>query len=123
MGYLNPHTHKLDGQPTVVVICGSTRFRVEMAEANRWLTMGGHIVLAPGVFGHDGDEITDAQKAALDGLHLRKIDMADEVLVVSDATGYYGASTEREIAYAEEHGKPVRFAVHARRSPGGGGSQ
>lgn len=110
MNYLNPHTHKLDNQPSVVTICGSTRFRTEMAAANRELTLAGHIILAPGVFAHDGDEITEDQKVALDALHFRKIDMADEVLVVNPG-GYVGESTRREIAYAHRTGKPVRYLV------------
>ena len=56
--------------PTIVVICGSTRFRREITAANRGLTLAGHIVLAPGVFGHDGDEVTEQQKCQLDELHL-----------------------------------------------------
>lgn len=91
----------------IICICGSTRFRDEMAEANRRLTLAGHIVLAPGVFAHSGDTITDEQKAALDSLHFRKIDLADEVLVV-DPGGYIGESTSREIEYASRTGKPVR---------------
>lgn len=111
MGYLNPHTHNLDdAPPRVVTICGSTRFRTEMAEANRRLTMGGYIVLAPGVFQHDGDEITDQQKAALDRLHLSKIDMAGWVYVVNPG-GYIGESTHREIEYAESIDKPVQYLV------------
>lgn len=91
----------------VVVICGSTRFRREMAAVNRDLTLAGHVVLAPGVFGHDGDPITDAQKAGLDRLHLAKIYLADEVFVVNPG-GYVGESTRREIAYATAAGKTAR---------------
>lgn len=98
----------------VVTICGSTRFRAEMAEANRRLTMAGHIVLAPGVFAHDGDEITEAQKEALDRLHLSKIDMSGWVYVVNPG-GYIGHSTQFEIAYATSHDKPVQYLV----APGG----
>jgi hypothetical protein len=43
-----------------------------------------------------------------DTLHFRKIDLADEVVVVN-INGYYGDSTKREIAYAQEHGKPVKY--------------
>jgi hypothetical protein len=43
----------------------------------------------------------------LDTLHLRKIDLADEVLVVNPGA-YIGDSTRREIAYARSLGKPVR---------------
>jgi hypothetical protein len=84
-----------------------------MAAANRDLTFAGAIVLAPGVFVHaearDADRsVTDEQKAALDALHLCKIDLADRVLVVNPG-GYIGESTSREIAYARTSGKPVAF--------------
>lgn len=92
--------------PEVVCICGSTRFRVEMTEANRQLTMQGMIVLAPGVYGHDGDPLTEEDKQRLDTLHFRKIDMSDRVVVIAPS-GYVGSSTTREIAYAKEQGKPV----------------
>ena len=96
-------------RPAIVCICGSTRFATEMAEANRALTFAGVIVLAPGVFVHAaGESVTDEQKAALDSLHLRKIDLADRVLVVNPG-GYIGESTSREIAYARSTGKPVEF--------------
>lgn len=94
--------------PKLVAICGSTRFRAEMAEMNRVLTLAGYIVLAPGVFAHDGDAITDEQKAALDGLHLIKIDLADLVYVV-DPGGYIGESTRREIDYATATNKRVCY--------------
>jgi dienelactone hydrolase len=96
-------------RPEIVCLCGSTRFADEMREVNRRLTFAGIIVLAPGVFAHaTGEEITDEQKAALDALHLRKIDLADRVLVVNPG-GYIGESTSREIAYAQATGKPVAF--------------
>lgn len=95
-------------RPTVVCLCGSTRFRQEMTDTNARLTLSGSIVLAPGVFAHDGDEITEDQTRDLDALHLRKIDMADEVLIV-DPGGYVGESTKHEIAYARKQGKPLYF--------------
>lgn len=84
-----------------------------MLEANRDLTFSGVIVVAPGVFTHPADgetnqKLTNGQKAALDALHLRKIDLADRVLVVNPG-GYVGESTSREIAYAHDTGKPVSF--------------
>ena len=95
-------------KPTIVCICGSTKFRKEMAEANRKLTMEGYIVLAPGVFQHDGDPLTDEQKRMLDKLHFQKIDMADWVYVVN-VNDYIGESTSNEISYAAAMGKTVRF--------------
>jgi len=101
-------------RPEIVCICGSTRFVDEMRAANRDLTFGGVIVVAPGVFlrteDHEADElITNEQKAALAALHLRKIDLADRVLIVNPG-GYIGESTSREIAYAHATGKPISFA-------------
>lgn len=99
-------------RPPVTVLCGSTRFRDEFVQANRDLTLAGHIVLSVGLFGHHEAKFDwGTVKTDLDELHKRKIDLADEVLVVSDASGYYGDSTRSEIAYAEALGKPVRFMV------------
>jgi hypothetical protein len=100
-------------RPEIVCICGSARFVDEMRAANRDLTFAGVIVVAPGVFqraGHqEADElITTEQKTALGALHLRKIDLADRVLVVNPG-GYIGESTSREIAYAQATGKPISF--------------
>ena len=98
-------------RPEIVCICGSTRFVDEMRAANRDLTFAGVIVVAPGspARGHEADElITNEQKIALDALHLRKIDLADRVLVVNPG-GYIGESTSREIAYAHATGKPISF--------------
>ena len=52
--------------------------------------------------------VTDEQKVKLDELHLRKIDLADEVLILN-VGGYIGESTGRELAYARQHGKTIRF--------------
>lgn len=93
-------------KPPVLCLCGSTRFREQFTEANRRFTMAGWIVVAPGVFQHDGDPLTDEQKVALDELHFRKIDMADQVLVINPGN-YIGESTAREIEYARSIGKPV----------------
>ncbi|WP_019071874.1 hypothetical protein [Streptomyces hokutonensis] len=100
-------------RPEIVCICGSTRFADEMSAANRELTFAGVIVVAPGVFRRDDDQgadevITNEQKTALGALHLRKIDLADRVLVVNPG-GYIGESTSREIAYAHATDKPISY--------------
>lgn len=99
----------MPGRPEIVCLCGSARFADELRAADRDLTFAGAIVVAPGEAG-GAEPITDAQKAALDALHLHKIDLADRVLVVNPG-GYVGASTRREVAYARAAGKPVAFAV------------
>lgn len=99
---------RASGRPRVVCLCGSTRFRAAMTAVNRDETLAGRIVVAPGVFAHDGDQVTAEQKAALDELHRHKIDLADEVVVVCP-DGYLGDSTRAEIRYARAGGKPVRY--------------
>ena len=108
-------------RPEIVCICGSVRFVDEMRAANRDLTFAGVIVVAPGVFLRAGDHeaaetITEEQKAALGALHLRKIDLADRVLVVNPG-GYVGESRRREIDYAHATGKPVAFTDPVRPGP------
>jgi hypothetical protein len=78
-------------------------------------TLAGRIVLSVGVVmdhpgdaegGHVGEAL--GLKDSLDELHFRKIDLADEILVLN-VGGYVGQSTQREIAYAIATRKPVRF--------------
>jgi hypothetical protein len=54
------------------------------------------------------EEEYDRVKANLDELHLRKIDMADEILVLN-VDGYVGESTSNEIRYAHKAGKRIRW--------------
>ncbi|MFE2943418.1 hypothetical protein ACFXKG_30845 [Streptomyces sp. NPDC059255] len=101
-------------RPAVVVLCGSTTYWDELAEAAVYETAAGRIVLAPCCnmkvphpLWSDSQQ-ADRLKQVLGTLHLRKIDMADEVLVVNPG-GYIGASTAGEIDYAHSIGKPVRY--------------
>ena len=59
------------------------------------------------IFGNMTAEERIHIKNGLDELHLRKIDLADEILVLYDG-GYIGESTQREIAYAQMHQKHIR---------------
>jgi hypothetical protein len=70
------------------------------------LTLRGYIVLSAGatvkkdayldaMVGH----ISPADKERIDELHLRKIDLSDEILVLN-VGGYVGESTREEITYA-----------------------
>lgn len=96
-------------QPKVITLCGSTRFKQEYEEVNQRLTFAGHIVISCGVFAHsNGVEITEQQKDMLDEIHLRKIDLADEIFVIN-VDGYVGASTKKEIEYATKQGKSISY--------------
>jgi hypothetical protein len=90
MGYLNPHTHNLDGslrvteapidrrtaiaavsaslnnllgadRPRIACLCGSTRFKAEFEQLAATLALNGVIVVKPDVFMNDGH----AEKAHL----------------------------------------------------------
>lgn len=98
-------------RPRVVVLCGSTKFLEAWRTAVEQETLDGKVVLPVGVFLHqktNADTITPEQKAGLDQLHKRKIDMADEVLILN-VNGYIGESTKSEIEYAKKHAKPIRY--------------
>jgi hypothetical protein len=96
----------------IVTLCGSTRFKEEFMEAQKRLTLAGCIVISVGLFGHSGDDEvwTPGTKQMLDDMHLRKIDLADEIYVIN-VDGYIGESTRREIAYATSKGKKVNYLV------------
>ena len=100
----------MDGLPEIVCLCGSTRFEETYREENERLTREGKIVLSVGVFGHadDGPDLSEDEKAALDELHERKIDLADRVHVIN-VDGYVGDSTRSEIAYARAHDVPITW--------------
>ena len=102
-------------RPTVVCLCGSTRFYDEFQRAYYEETMKGNIVLSVGFYMHSSEQahgetigITPEQKIMLDELHMKKIDMADEVLILNKDR-YIGESTRRELEHAIRSGKGIRF--------------
>ncbi len=97
------------GFPTVVCLCGSARFADAYRTAQREETLAGKIVLSVGLLGHqEGLDMNGPVKAMLDELHLRKIDLAQEVLFLN-VGGYLGESSRRELAYARKRQKAIRF--------------
>lgn len=112
-------------RPKIVVLSGSSQFIDSMAIAAWKEECAGHIALSCHMLPNwykapDGSPVQmDHQAEAeglnevLDQLHLRKIDMADEMLVIDqagdDGKPYIGESTRREIAYANARGIPVRY--------------
>ncbi len=101
--------HWGDNPPVVVALIGADRFKTEFLTANRALTLAGHIVLMPGVFGNaDGGFLNPETKRKIDELQLKKIDMSDMVYVVNP-NGFTNEVTKREIEYAESLGKQIRY--------------
>jgi hypothetical protein len=103
-------------RPKIVCLCGSTRFWREFQKQGLEETLDGNIVLSIGAasgtddehFGNLSTQDYDNIKEQLDVLHLQKIDLADEVLVLN-VGGYIGDSTRREVLHAHTQGKPIRW--------------
>lgn len=105
----------LKDPPRVVCLVGSMRFHDAFRRAEFDEERAGRIVLSAGfdpavaADAHGGTvSITPEQKAAVDELYMRKIDLADEILVLN-VGGYVGESTRREIEYAKRYGKTIRW--------------
>ena len=102
-------------RPKIICLCGSSRF-VDTMAVIAWtferdegvITMGLHLLPAWYTQNADHQAEHEGRAAMMDELHLRKIDLADEVFVVN-VNGYIGESTKREIKYAQAHGKLVKF--------------
>lgn len=101
-------------KPKVVCLCGSTRFKEAYDKASYAEGIAGKIVLSVVCFPRkedgswDNSKITDEQKVFLDQLHFKKIDLADEVLILN-VGGYVGESTANEIAHAKRRKKKIRW--------------
>ncbi len=103
-------------RPKIVCLCGSTRFMEAFQAANLAETLAGNIVLSVGCNTKDDSTLfgsmTESQQAEvkgrLDELHFRKIDLADEILILN-VGGYIGHSTRRERDYACQSNKRIRY--------------
>jgi hypothetical protein len=105
--------------PRVVVLCGSSRFVQEMAVC-AWLlerdekAISLSLHLLPSWYPDICDDhLAEKEGAAadMDMLHLRKIDLCDEIFVVNRGH-YIGDSTRKEIEYAMSIGKKIRWYTH-----------
>jgi hypothetical protein len=95
----------------IITICGSSKFKGDILEKARELTLNGDIVLMPHVFEHaDNEELTIEQKLQLNNLHYQKILLSEAILVVN-TDEYIGESTWAEIDWAVKNGKKVYFTV------------
>jgi len=92
--------------PDIVCLCGSHRLLEQFQEVNLEETLAGNIVLSIGE--KPGFNATKKQEKLLVWLHKKKIDMADEVVIIR-LDGHIGESTAEEEKYALEERKPVRY--------------
>jgi NUDIX domain len=102
--------------PHIVTLCGSTRFAEAFKDATLAETLAGRVVLSIGCDLRTENALTGSLNASelamlkdgLDQLHFRKIELADEILVLN-VGGYIGDSVSAEIDYATDLGKKVRY--------------
>ena len=100
-------------KPLIICLCGSTRFVETFNNLLNKLTLEGKIVLGielvlPQSEREDPQHSNFKMEQALDELHLRKIDLADEVMILN-VDGYIGESTRKELDYARNQGKVIKF--------------
>ena len=107
-------------RPKIVCFCGSSRF-IEQFGIFMWeYEKAGNIALGlhwlpPSYFDELNRPAADDHQAEAEGLaekmdelHLRKIDLADEVFILN-VGGYIGESTRNEIEYAKKLGKKIKY--------------
>ena len=89
-----------------MAVCGWLIEREEKA-----IAMGLHLL--PDWYTQVPDHLAEHEGVAdeMDTLHLRKIDISDEIFVVN-RNDYIGESTLKEIEYAKKHNKIIRWYTH-----------
>lgn len=90
----------------IVTLCGSRKFMKEFNETEIFLTKKGFAVLSP-IF-CDNSEITNEMIQSMGKIHLKKIELSDEIFVI-DVNRYIGESTIKEIEYAKFQNKQIRY--------------
>ena len=101
----------------VIVMCGSSKYCDIMA-VTAWIlekkenaiTMGLHLLPEWYFDKPVSDHLAEHEGVAdsMDELHMRKIDLCDEIFVINYGD-YIGSSTTNEIKYAQKLGKPIRW--------------
>ncbi|HUX92925.1 MAG TPA: hypothetical protein VMV36_03895 [Ignavibacteriaceae bacterium] len=105
-------------RPKIICTIGSSRF-CDVEAVMKWefekqgfICIGMHLLpewycKQKGIGkGHAGE--TEGVAKIMDELHLKKIEMADEIFVIN-VNGYIGERTTFEIDYATKLGKPIKY--------------
>lgn len=104
----SPSTEQPGARPKIICLCGSVRFAEQFHKYEFIFSVQGIIVLAPCAYNNDVQVSDPEAKKAFDKLHMAKIGMCDEVMVLN-VGGYIGESTRNEINYATKVGKPIKY--------------
>lgn len=92
----------------IVTLCGSLKFQKEMMTIAEKMALEGNCVLTPIYPVLENYQRTDEQLNNLKNEHLKRIELADTILVVN-VNDYIGDSTNYEIEYAKKLGKEIIY--------------
>ena len=88
----------------IITLCGSLKFQNEMMIVAEKLALKGKCILTPVYPVLKNYEITMQEMQLLKNEHLKRIDLADTILVMN-IDNYIGSSTSQEIEYAKKNNK------------------
>ena len=91
-----------------VTVIGSTRFKDEIQEVQKKLSLAGYYVNGMFVFSHaDNENLTDKQMEKLIQFKEHQIINSDIVYVVNPGDGKIGELTSKEIEFAKQRDKII----------------
>lgn len=92
----------------IITLCGSLKFQKEMMTIAEKMALEGNCVLTPIYPVLENYQRTDEQLKNLKDEHLKRIELADAILVIN-VNNYIGDSTNSEIEYAKKLGKEIIY--------------
>lgn len=92
----------------IITLCGSLKFQNEMMIVAEKLALKGKCILTPVYPVLKNYEITTQEMQLLKNEHLKRIDLADTILVMN-IDNYIGSSTSQEIEYAKKNNKKILY--------------
>jgi len=107
----------------ILTLCGSARFENFFHEANKQLTLAGHICFTMATWTSiegDKDWCSEKEKQALDLSYLAKIEASDGVVMLN-IEGYLGESSLRELEWSRLRSKRIYWAFDDKRRRSGAG--
>lgn len=93
---------------SIITICGSSRFKNDILNIYKQLTLQNNIVFLDAIFNQNTLNLTIEEKNIIDNNHKQKILLSDKIFVVNKG-GYIGVSTRSEIEFAKEHNKEILY--------------
>lgn len=112
----NPIRHEAEAEvtllrslPEIVLLVGSSRFKLAFEDEAERLTLEGRIVMGKHVFKPGNDwNLPEGVRDMLHATQFRKVDLANRLHVIN-VDGYLGSDTYNAIRYAVAHDKTITF--------------